>query len=178
MTLFELFSSSISWSSRSSLLPLMLSPSPSSDSVKSWDSSVTSPSGVVTLSGRSSGSSVFVPVSPVSWVAGSPVSGSSCCSSVLFAAPLGLSGSLSYVLVVSPLGSPDGAVLRRSALAVFFAASSSQILACSLSLPLLCLCSAASLLASAACLCLIILRGPGSVGPWRTFRLCSWVVVL
>ena len=48
--LFELVSSSCSVSLRSSLLPLILSPSPSSDRVKSRDTSVTLPSGVFTLS--------------------------------------------------------------------------------------------------------------------------------
>ncbi len=47
--LFELFSSSCSPSSRSSLLPLMLSPSPSSESEKSKDASATSPSRVFAL---------------------------------------------------------------------------------------------------------------------------------
>ena len=47
--LFELVSSSCSVSSRSSVLPLMLSPSPSADKVKSRDTSATSPSRVFTL---------------------------------------------------------------------------------------------------------------------------------
>jgi len=42
-------------------VPLMLSPSPFSERVKSSESSVTSPSGVVTLSGRISVSSICVP---------------------------------------------------------------------------------------------------------------------
>jgi hypothetical protein len=48
--LFELVSSSCYVSLRSLLLPLILSPSPSSDRVKSGDTFVTSPSGVFTLS--------------------------------------------------------------------------------------------------------------------------------
>ena len=62
LSLFELVSSSCSVSSRSSLFPLMLSPSSSSVRVKSRYTSATSPSGVLTLfsvsvaSGRASGS--------------------------------------------------------------------------------------------------------------------------
>ena len=78
--LFELVSSSCFVSSRSSLLPLMLSPSPSSDRVKSRDTSATPPFGMFTLivvsnaSRRTSGScfSIWVrsgctPVLDVSW---------------------------------------------------------------------------------------------------------------
>ena len=71
--LFELFSSSLSSKSLSSLLPLMLSPSPSSESVNSSYASEVSPFGVVTFvvccstSGRISGSASGV------WV------GSGCC---------------------------------------------------------------------------------------------------
>jgi hypothetical protein len=62
--LFELFSSSCSPSSLGSLLPLMLSPSPSSESVKSRDAFATSPSGV----------SALAIVSPASWkISGSSV---------------------------------------------------------------------------------------------------------
>ena len=64
--LFELVSSSCSVSLICSLLPLVLSPSPSSDRVKSGDTSVSSPSRVFTLSvvaaasGGTSGSFVSV----------------------------------------------------------------------------------------------------------------------
>ena len=64
--LFELVSSSCYVSSRSSLLPLILSPSPSSYRVKSRDTSITSPSRVFTLSvvsdasGSTSGSFISV----------------------------------------------------------------------------------------------------------------------
>ena len=67
LSLFELVSSScsVAWSS---LLPLMLSPSPSSDKVKSRDASATSPYGLSPLVvvfptfGRISGSCISVDV--------------------------------------------------------------------------------------------------------------------
>jgi len=100
--LFELVSSSCYVSPRSSLLPLMLSPSPSSYRVKSRDTSTTSPSGVFTLSvvsaayGSTSGSCISVwarsgcaPMLDVSW-RGTVVFGNS---------TLGLSGSLAALLL-------------------------------------------------------------------------------
>ena len=59
-------------------------------------------------------------MSPVNWVAGSPVSGAGCCSSVLVGAPLEFLGRWSFLLVASPLGSSILEVLSRSALAAFF----------------------------------------------------------
>ena len=167
MARFELFSSSTSPSFRSSLFPMMLSPSPSSVRLKSCESSMPSPSGVVSLSGRISRSSVCVPVGSwgavlhVAWVAGSHVIGSSCCPSVLVVAPLRCLGSWSFLLAASPVWSSVKGVLIRSALAAFSTASASRVLACSLRSPLLCLGSAASHLASVACFCRIILRGSG-----------------
>ena len=76
--LLELFSSSCSASSRSSLLPLMLSPFPSSESVK-FDRIAASPSGSCTVSGislasgRISGSSSVVSVGPLGVVSHVPV---------------------------------------------------------------------------------------------------------
>ena len=74
---------------------------------------------------------------------------------------MGFLGSWSFLLAASPLGSFVMGVLRRSALAAFSAASASRSLACSFRSPLLCLCSAASRLASAACFYRISLRGSG-----------------
>ena len=92
LALFELFSSSFAPSLRSSLLPLMLSPSPTSESVQSYDKFAASSFGVCTLSrvlvtyGRTSGSSIGDSIGPlgvvshVSCEAGGSVAGLGKCS--------------------------------------------------------------------------------------------------
>jgi len=195
---FELLSSSSSPSLRSSLLPMMLSPFPSSESVK-FDRFAAFPSGscpafgISLASGRTFGSSSVDSVGPLGVLSAVPcdAGGSNDCSllgvlllngrtsgssSGVFVWPLGVvslvscgaggplvgSGSCFLLFGAESLGSADRGVLRRSAFAAFYAASASLIFARSLSWPLLCLCWAASSLASAAYFCRSGLRGSGT----------------
>ncbi len=108
--LLELVSSSCSASSRSSLLPIMLSPSPYSESVYSRETSAAFPSGVVTFS--------FI-CPAFDKISESPV--------VVW---LG-SGSVSF----EDVSAGGNGVLRSSALACFSVVSVARILSCSLRIP-------------------------------------------